>query len=62
MLHTRSAPESNELRRRRVAEDLAKLKQFLSEAKAHSEVKARLATTGANRGAARDATLEAMAR
>src|SRR2546428_8117728 len=53
--------EPDEVRRERVAGELAKLKQFLREARAYAEMKARLASSSAASGAFRDATLEAMA-
>ena len=52
--------EPDEARRQRVMEDMAKLKQFLREAKAYAEMKARLESSGAKVGAERDATFEAM--
>ena len=39
---------------------MAKLKQFLREAKAYAEMKTRLQSSGVNSGAARDAAMEAM--
>jgi imidazolonepropionase-like amidohydrolase len=54
------APPSLEERRRRVSEETAKLKQFLREAKAYAEMKARVEKAGAASAAGRDAALEAM--
>ena len=54
---TSTQQEPDEARRQRVAEDMAKLKQFLREAKAYAEMKSRLGSSGP---AARDSTLEAM--
>jgi imidazolonepropionase-like amidohydrolase len=53
-----SSPERAETRADRVAEDLAKLKQYLREAKAYAEMRAR--QDGSGGGAARDNALEAM--
>jgi imidazolonepropionase-like amidohydrolase len=53
-------PETEEQRRQRVADEMAKLKQFLREAKAYAGMKARLASSGAGNGETRDATQEAM--
>jgi len=53
-------PEGGEARGERTAEELAKLKEYLREAKAYSDMKARLEKSGGSLGAARDAGLEAM--
>jgi imidazolonepropionase-like amidohydrolase len=53
-------PETEERRLQRVAEEKAKLKQFLREAKAYAEMKSRLEASGAKPAAARDAEMEAM--
>jgi imidazolonepropionase-like amidohydrolase len=53
-------PEGDEQRQQRVAEDLAKLKQFLREAKAYAAMKERLTAAGAGKSEPVDATLEAM--
>ena len=53
-------PPPLEERRRRVSEDTAKLKQFLREAKAYTEMRTRLEKAGGSFTAGRDAALEAM--
>jgi imidazolonepropionase-like amidohydrolase len=52
--------EPEDRRRQRIAEEVAKLKQFLREAKAYAEMKSRMESSGAKFGAARDAEMEAM--
>ena len=53
-------PETDAQRRQRVAEEMARLKQFLREAKAYAEMKSRLEAGGAALGAARNPEMEAM--